>query len=1529
MRWLAILYFACFAFLASASDAQAAPVFLAIGSALSGAAAAFGATAFGTFLTTATGKLLTSVALSALRAATAKTPRTPGITTEVTATGGTNAAGFILGLSATAGDAVCPPMSHGLAGKVPNAYLTYVIALGDVPGQTLTRVAIDGAWEALGAVPDPAMPDYGLPATGRCAGYAWFKYYDGSQAVADPMLLAQYGTYPERPWLADMVGTGVPYVICTFRYNRELYQSFPTVLFESGGIKLYDPRKDSTIGGSGAHRWGQPATYEPSRNNVTMIYNIKRGITLPGLGVWGGQIDGADMPTSNWFAAMNLCDVSIGTPAAPTYQAGIEVRVDMEPASVIEELLKGCAGQIAEVGGDFKIRVGGPGLPVMFLTDDDIIVTRSQDYDPFPTTDKRRNGIDAKYPDPEAIWKTKSAPSRYNPAWETEDGGRRMASLDLPACPFPLQVQRLTAAYIADDRRFRAHAKVLGPEAAVLEPLDVYSWTSAKNGYDAKLFDISQVVDDQLTILQRISSREVDASDYSWSPSQVLPYSNPSSNQVQTLSYAPVVTAAPHTFFDNAGNPRRPGVRINWPGLDQDGVRAVMWEVYLAGGVLVARGTTNDVEAGFVNVGEGILPATNYQVRVRFVSDRPMGWSGLINVTSPNVGLTVADLDAGVAPAVPTGLALSSALSGAGTVLTATWTAVVGGNIRYDVRIRQGAGNDVPRVAPTNRFTWETLPNTAYTVAVRAVNALGVASVYSAEVVHTTVRDTVPPAVPAGLTVAPGFETLWLKWTPNTEADLAGYELFESATATPAPTAGSAATYTVPANTVAISGLADNVTRHFWLRAVDTSGNTSAWSARVQGTTVALNAADISAIVTQASYAAGLVPPVVVASLPATGNFEGRMAFLTTDDKLYRHLGTPTGVTGWTRSVDGNDLVANSVTAGSIVAGAIGADQIAAGAVLASKLAVGDFTNLILNSDLINDDGWTFDSGVTLDTASSNMTKPGMLRIDNATSSGRWGRFTTDVDAGQQYHMSCEIRCATGPDVFSPRLSVDWLDRTGAIISANGNTPTVYDITTPAAVAAVFTAPALAVKAVWRFGRFDATGTTDIGDAFIGSPMVRRRNGGELIVEGSITADKVTTGEFVTLTAQVKDAIITNAKIVDLSAAKLLAGTALAGSLTVSGKALSVIKGEAEDPAAVINAASTQIDPGKVVISGGTTLADWRRGGDQTHIDGGMLSANTVSTEKLTVGNRMITVTGVTFEHNDPGVNQVSWTAGTIRYINDAGIVTGTAVSAGSATYTTSRRYIYWAKGASALSSTTSTITAFDEDNVILASYGGNKDLVTDYGMTIIDGSNLKTGTVTASRMNVTELSAITADVGTLTAGVLQSPGFTSGAATGARLNLTAGTAEFNGVILSRQLQIASGSFTYTSALGATPVKLRRINTGIRIGDNDVWTNSKVALVAVARMLPASVSPGTPGENALWSVECGLPYNAFKWTGRSAWISGYSFNEAWTVDPGTLVNPSWATGTGQRVLFDVEISQVNFTTLNAPITIFWKIFQVT
>lgn len=62
----------------------------------------------------------------------------------------------------------------------------------------------------------------------------------------------------------------------------------------------------------------------------------------------------------------------------------------------------------------------------------------------------------------------------------------------------------------------------------------------------------------------------------------------------------------------------------------------------------------------------------------------------------------------------------------------------------------------------------------------------------------------------------------------------------------------------------------------------------------------------------------------IVTSLPSTNLFEGRVIYLTTDDKLYRYTGT-----AWSKAVDGEDLVANSVTTNALDAGSVTAAKLA------------------------------------------------------------------------------------------------------------------------------------------------------------------------------------------------------------------------------------------------------------------------------------------------------------------------------------------------------------------------------------------------------------------------------------------------------------------------------------------------------------------------------------------------------------------------------------------------------------------------
>lgn len=134
--------------------------------------------------------------------------------------------------------------------------------------------------------------------------------------------------------------------------------------------------------------------------------------------------------------------------------------------------------------------------------------------------------------------------------------------------------------------------------------------------------------------------------------------------------------------------------------------------------------------------------------------------------------------------------------------------------------------------------------------------------------------------------------------------------------------------------------------------------------------------------ITTAKFAQGIRPLEVVTALPTTGNSEGRMVYLTTDDKIYRYNGT-----AFTSSLPFGDLVgtiaadqiaANTITAAKIAVGAIGADQIAAGAISTAKLAAGSITSEKIVAGAIDADKIATNA-ITSDKLSANSITAGKI----------------------------------------------------------------------------------------------------------------------------------------------------------------------------------------------------------------------------------------------------------------------------------------------------------------------------------------------------------------------------------------------------------------------------------------------------------------------------------------------------------------------------------------------------------------------
>jgi hypothetical protein len=557
-----------------------------------------------------------------------------------TSTGGATPQSFILGIRATGGQTVAPLYSYGSDGGTPNAYLVYIIERGVVPGQTTRRMVINDAYVEIGALTTiGGSTVQGHALGGIYAGNAWVRFHDGDQTAADELLVQKLSDYPDRPWSSDMIGKRRPYAVLVFKYNREVLNSPPTVRFEEDSIPLYDPRYDSSVGGSGPQRWGQPETYVPSDNLVVIIYNIHRGITLPCGSIWGGEATADDLPFDNWVAAMNDCDEVEDLPGGLTearYRGGIEVSVTDEPADVIEALENACQAQQVEIGGVWKIRIGGPGLPVMFITDEDVLIDHDRTHDMFPSLGDTKNGIHATWVNPEALWETTEAPPIYNEDWEAEDGGRRLvADLPLPVVFSQTQAQRIMESAIKEERRFRRHGLTLGPYASMLEPLDSIAWTSAAEGYTSKIFEISETTQILRTLNITVSIRERDSGDFT-PPEIYLP-----SPPVTPGTGLPVVQAVPGftvtagSIADGAGVARKPAIILTWDGDELVDVRGLIYEVALAAtGFVVTAGTHADITTNGLIISEGIVSLTNYLVRARLVVDRPTDWTSWVPVTT-------------------------------------------------------------------------------------------------------------------------------------------------------------------------------------------------------------------------------------------------------------------------------------------------------------------------------------------------------------------------------------------------------------------------------------------------------------------------------------------------------------------------------------------------------------------------------------------------------------------------------------------------------------------------------------------------------------------------------------------------------------------------------------------------------------------------------------------------------------------------------------------------------------------------------
>ncbi|EJN04225.1 hypothetical protein [Phyllobacterium sp. YR531] len=286
------------------------------------------------------------------------------------------------------------------------------------------------------------------------------RFYDGRPGQPVDTKLVNDTNDLGRKWKATSVCAGLCYVVVEREYDNRFEKGQPEFEFVLRGLRLYDPRKDSTVaGGSGAHRLDNPATWQFSKNPALQRFNYQLGLkglisgrTLIGEGKSLGQLD-----LSSYFAAMNVCDTI--RKGKPTYQSAIYVQGDDDHTEILKEFDDAMAGYGLNRRGLSGVIPGAPQIPVLEITAADIPIDRAQELSLRKSAFDMFNMMSGQFTSIESNWSAESLKPIVVNADIATDGRRRQTSNDF------LQVSDPDIAQYLLNIRYRQNRK--GGQATV------------------------------------------------------------------------------------------------------------------------------------------------------------------------------------------------------------------------------------------------------------------------------------------------------------------------------------------------------------------------------------------------------------------------------------------------------------------------------------------------------------------------------------------------------------------------------------------------------------------------------------------------------------------------------------------------------------------------------------------------------------------------------------------------------------------------------------------------------------------------------------------------------------------------------------------------------------------------------------------------------------------------------------------------------------------------------------------------------
>ena len=174
-------------------------------------------------------------------------------------------------------------------------------------------------------------------------------------------------------WTSNHKLSGLAYVALRFKWNQDSFSGLPEVRVTVRGKKIYDPRLDTTKGGSGSHRQDTASTWAYSANSSLILLDYLRN-TRYGKGL---PNDAFESNYETFKTSANTCDTQV-TPytSASTinlFETNAVLDTEKKLIENVRELLIPMRAIFNYTQGKYKIIIEGSGSSQLLLTKDNVV----------------------------------------------------------------------------------------------------------------------------------------------------------------------------------------------------------------------------------------------------------------------------------------------------------------------------------------------------------------------------------------------------------------------------------------------------------------------------------------------------------------------------------------------------------------------------------------------------------------------------------------------------------------------------------------------------------------------------------------------------------------------------------------------------------------------------------------------------------------------------------------------------------------------------------------------------------------------------------------------------------------------------------------------------------------------------------------------------------------------------------------------------------------------------------------------------